>query len=1126
MNSLPMGFPSLLPPAFIRCIVGGVFLVALCLLSAPIIGYAQQPGAAAQVPEALTIRQPVLREVQGSQSQLYQLTLSAGVYLHVVVEQKGLDVVVMLFDPAGVKLLEVDSPNGKDGEEPIYFLANAPGIYRLEVRSPAKDAAGKYAIEVKEMRQAVAQDSIFIKAHQLFEAGLNGYRAVGTLASRKAGIQQFEEAIPLWQQLGNTAKEAASVNFIGEIYYSLSDFPKALGYFSQALPLSQRAQDRTLEGNILNNTALTYFSTGDTQKSLDYFLPALNLLRSTGDKGSEAVTLSNIGLVYNRIGEKQKALEYYNQALPLRREAKDPFGEAYTLTSLGGVYQSLGESEKALDYFERSLMLRRQVQDMRGEGVTLNNIGLVYEGLGDKQKALENFTQALALNQKTGAKLSEAASLKNIGSIYTQLGDTQKALENLNQSLALCQSIGEPRGEAVALHNLGKLYNQIGDKPTALNYLKQALGIVRGISEKTAEIEIEYNIAHTEALAGNLNKAVEGVERAIRLVESLRTKVEIQQLRAAYFAALIKPYELYTDLLMRLHRQEPGKKYLEAAIQASERARARTLLESLTEANADIRQGIDATLLQREHELKTQLNTKAFQVTRILIGKNSEAQKDLARRELEAISNQLQEHEAKIRQTSPKYAALTQPQPLALADIQQQVGEADSLLLEYSLGDERSYLFAITRDWVKSYELPGRAEIETKAKQLLETLTARNQTVNFETLEERKERVIRVEAGFTNAATALSQVILAPLAAELSDKRLLIVSDGALQYIPFAVLPKPQASKAYGAPLGLTNEIVNLPSASMLAVLQREHQNRKPATKTLAVFADPVFDKSDERLSLARTHPKKELPVVAQARNRPGSRGNSSTSQTSPAALNTQGRSKAAKPQTGSPPKLTTASPQSPSAESDLTRATREAGVKSEGFLLPRIAFTRLEAKAIARLVPASQAKVAIDFEANKTAALSHDLSQYRFVHFATHGFLNTTHPELSGIALSLVDEEGKEQDGFLRAHEIYNLKLPAELVVLSGCRTGLGKEIRGEGLIGLTRGFMYAGASRVLVSLWDVSDEATAEFMTRFYRAMLGKTPLSPAAALRVAQSSMAKDRRWSAPYYWAAFVLQGDPK
>jgi CHAT domain-containing protein len=146
-------------------------------------------------------------------------------------------------------------------------------------------------------------------------------------------------------------------------------------------------------------------------------------------------------------------------------------------------------------------------------------------------------------------------------------------------------------------------------------------------------------------------------------------------------------------------------------------------------------------------------------------------------------------------------------------------------------------------------------------------------------------------------------------------------------------------------------------------------------------------------------------------------------------------------------------------------------------------------------------------------------------LHFATHGFLNSLHPELSGIVLSLVDPQGTQQDGFVRTVDVYNLRLPAELVVLSGCRTGLGEEIKGEGLVGLTRGFMYAGAARVLVSLWDVNDEATADLMPRFYAAMLVNR-LKPAAALRVAQISIWREKRWQAPYYWAAFVLQGEPK
>jgi CHAT domain-containing protein len=214
-----------------------------------------------------------------------------------------------------------------------------------------------------------------------------------------------------------------------------------------------------------------------------------------------------------------------------------------------------------------------------------------------------------------------------------------------------------------------------------------------------------------------------------------------------------------------------------------------------------------------------------------------------------------------------------------------------------------------------------------------------------------------------------------------------------------------------------------------------------------------------------------------------------------------------------------------PTLESELERSTRQVDSANETLRMPRLPFTRREAEEIASLVPRASHKIALDFAANRATATSQEISQYRHVHFATHGLLNSQHPELSGLVLSLVDEQGRQQDGFLRAHEIYNLEIPAELVVLSGCRTGLGKEVRGEGLVGLTRAFMYAGAARVLVSLWGVNDEVTAELMTRFYRGMLGREKLTPAAALRAARASMWRDKRWQSPYYWAAFILQGEP-
>jgi len=188
-----------------------------------------------------------------------------------------------------------------------------------------------------------------------------------------------------------------------------------------------------------------------------------------------------------------------------------------------------------------------------------------------------------------------------------------------------------------------------------------------------------------------------------------------------------------------------------------------------------------------------------------------------------------------------------------------------------------------------------------------------------------------------------------------------------------------------------------------------------------------------------------------------------------------------------------------------------------------RLPGTRNEARLIAQLAGPGRSFQALDFDASRATALSAKLYDYRIVHFATHGILNSRHPELSGLLLSMVDRAGKPTDGFLQTHDIYDMKLRADLVVLSACETALGTEIAGEGLVGLTRGFMYAGAPRVVASLWRVPDGATSELMRRFYQNMLSNG-LPAAAALRRAEISLRREPRWSSPYYWAAFTLQGE--
>jgi CHAT domain-containing protein len=479
-------------------------------------------------------------------------------------------------------------------------------------------------------------------------------------------------------------------------------------------------------------------------------------------------------------------------------------------------------------------------------------------------------------------------------------------------------------------------------------------------------------------------------------------------------------------------------------------------------------------LLERERSLQDQINTRADRQLQLLSAKRTQ-QADVVGRQLDALIADYRQIQAQIRTRSPRYAALTQPRPLSAAEIQRDVVDRDSLLLEYSLGAERSYMWAVTPDSIASHALPKREEIETLSLRLYQLLTARNEHPVGETPAQRVSRLDQADREYQRVAADLSDMLLGPVASALGNKRLIIVGDGALQYIPFSALPVPRAIGSTH-PLIVDHEIVTLPSASVLHVLRRELGDRPPAPKTVAVLADPVFSREDPRL--------------------PGNRPRAS-SQTVP----------------GSGPADRNRS------SSDIQRSAEESGVRS----FERLRFSRQEADAVAALAPANGSLKATDFAASRATATSPELGGYRIVHFATHGLVNNHNPELSGIVLSLVDEAGRPQDGFLRLHDIYNLKLGADLVVLSACRTALGKDIRGEGLVGLTRGFMYAGAPRVLASLWNVDDRATSQLMRQLYVAVL-KQNQSPAAALRAAQVAMWKSSRWQSPYYWAAFAMQGE--
>ena len=1198
-----------------------------------------------KVPKLKRAGKPITRELSGGAAHYYRVKLSANEFLRLTVEQKGIDVVVTLLDAGEQKLVEVDSPNGTEGPEPLSYVAAERGTYKLMISAPDKNArAGRYELRVEELRAANPKDKSRVSAQNALVAAAR-FEAEQTAESLKKALAKYEEALALGRAAGDPKFEAITLNNLGQVYYLMGDRKKALEVFGQSLSMMQAQGDKYGEATALSNLAATYEELGDTKKAFEYYDKALPLRRAAGDRTGEGVTLSNIGYllshsgeglkaidyfnqslaimraignrqneavtlnniaatyqdlgetdkalayyneaqpifralgdesgessVYNGLGnlyygrgdvekargyysqslelakqvgdqakvvsglsniaitydtggEKQKAVEYYNQALELATKVGDPRNEAQVLSNIGVLYNSIDENERALDYFDKALPLLESIGDRSSQATTLNNIGAVYDVLGEWKKALDYYEKALALVRAIGERRTEGVLLDNIGAVYkaqdndkkalefhTQavaiarsvmdkatlatalrnvglanrsLGDNKGALEAMNEGLENAQAVGNPRLIGSALNNLGETYLLSGDSKKAQDYYSRSMPLWRGAGDFTGEAATLYGLARSERDLGDLSQARAHIEATLKIVEALRVRMRRQELRASYFSTVQKYYGFYIDLLMRLHRLRASDGNAALALQASERARARLLLDMLVESHADIRQGVDQKLLERERSLQQLISAKTESQLRMLSGAHSDQQAGVAAGEVATLLTQFEEVETRIRQSSPRYAALTQPQPLALNEIQKQVLDDGTILLEYALGEEQSYLWVATNSSLSSYQLPKRAEIEKHARELCALLTEPNQP-SSDRGDKRGLRVAHVGAGEQRAIDSilrLSRLLIGPAAPLLGTKRLLIVADGALHYVPFSALTA-ATSPAKGSaptpyrPLIADHEVISLPSASALAVLRQELGSRKPAAKTVAVLADPVFTTDDERL-------KKD--------------GKAPTAP-SPASLE----------------------------RGLLVKAQKSIlGADTAGDVLefPRLPGTKGEAQTILSFAPESQRKQALDFAANKATATSDELGQYRFVHFATHGFLDSVNPELSGIVLSLVDEAGAPQSGFLRAHELYNLKLPVEMIVLSACQTGLGKEIRGEGLVGLTRGFMYAGAARVVVSLWSVDDEATSDLMGRFYKGML-KDGLRPAAAIRNAQVEVWKQAKWRAPYFWAAFVLQGEWK
>jgi CHAT domain-containing protein/tetratricopeptide (TPR) repeat protein len=870
-------------------------------------------------------------------------------------------------------------------------------------------------------------------------------------------------------------------------------FLAAIEKYKAASPYYEKAGDWFGAALALVTTGEAYYNIANYVEALSVFEQSLSFARRAEQTRKthslEARINVDIGTVATTQYDNQKSLTHYLQASALYRQLNNRIGEAVCLMNIGNIYTGTGQSEEALQWYEKALSIHREMGRKELEAQVLNSRGVARFFLKQYPQAIEDQKASLELWRKLNNAGRQGRTLNHLAANHIGLMQPQIALELLNEALPLARKAGDRFEEASALHYIGDSHRLLGQFDKAIENYQQAQDLRHTLNIKTLEAYSISRISQTELLRGDFTEALSQSNRALDLVDQVREQYSNPLLSASYSSSKHHYYAEHIALLLKLHARKPEAGYDAQAFQTSERAQSRALLESLYDIGGNLRADLPAALTEREAALQKALDqiiSERGKTARTAPSPARNAKLQEIENDLRQLTSQMDQLQGQMRASNPRYAALLRPQPLSLDEIQRQLLSPDSLLLEYFVADDQLYLFALTSGSGKGlqvFEIPDKAAIEKAAEFF--------QRKKFESADTFRMRFSYQNLEFVENVQLLSDKLLGPVKALLHKRKIWIVSDGGIQRIPFAALPDPRKTSATtraapgrGAtrrpsitPLIVEHEIVTLPSASTIAWLRKALASRTPPSEEIAVIADPVFSSADERVKGVAPQPKGESATIAQRFR-------------------------------GAP---------------DLEQVWRDRGGVAESGALDRLPASRDEALAIAKLAD-ERTLIALDFDANRQMIMGGRLSDYRYLHFGTHAYVDDMFPGLSWLALSQVDRNGQELAGYLRLNDIYQLRLNADLVTLGACRTGLGKQLRGEGMISLTRGFIYAGAPRVLVSLWDVPDQETSQLMQSFYRNLL-KQKLPAGEALRQAQVEMWRRGKSSAPFFWAAFSLQGDP-
>lgn len=871
---------------------------------------------------------------------------------------------------------------------------------------------------------------------------------------------QLRNALNLYTAAKNSSGVAAAHNELGDLYLRQGQYRVALDNYQKALEGFSAFEKK--------DVAAAAVGLGD-------------------DKFNANLMLAKIGDVNFRIGKLDEARAAYSRMVVQKPEgAAQKVGRRFGgLSAIAGGISTGHVSVAAPTGGVTTLLEAKKELDQYRVSIAYSSyelgVGRLDYANGDFESARKHFENALEAAGSSLAAIASlgqvrrfrAASRTSLGDVALRTGKFKEATKSYNDAKKGAQDDKRLDLMWPAQRGLGRSLwlqaMQEKDPKKSMSLREQALANYR------------ESLATIETLRQGSLRADESRTTFLATIKDVFDEAASANAAMALLSASSMGGPLSGKAL----------EYASEAFRISEQSRSRSLLDLLSETDAAITEGVPADLLKRKQDNLDKQQDIADVLTGVTVSgeelKQKPAELDA---ELEKLQTEYEEIENQIRTASPRYAALTSNKPMTLAEVQQNVLDEQTVLVEYALQADDSYMFAVSKDAVSLFKLPSRAAVDRLATELRAQLIPsklQRRIVGIDVVDPNRGLGVAAAAPadaapFVAASNALYKAVLEPAASMLGEKRVLVVADGALNYVPFEVLLKTADSGDFAslAYLVKTNEVVYAPSASVVGAIKQ--QRTKNNSRALLIIADPVFNSNDARA--------KKAPAAAAT----------------DADVRGLGIQSALADVAGETP-------------APATNGTME------GLPLARLAGTRTEAEQISKLAKASgaQADVWLDLDASEENLDTRDMSKYRIIHVATHGLLNAERPQFTGVVLSLVGN--KTRDGFVRTDEVFNLRLGSPLVMLSACETGLGKEKRGEGVMGLTRAFMYAGAPTVGVSLWSVADKSTADLMTDFYQRLLSTSAASTTSgALRGAQLAMISGKKYSAPFYWAPFVLVGD--